>query len=507
MVPCTLSLREGGSSAELSGSVGLTEQVRPGEKEKLRVGHVGGAGLTEKHDWAWSGECRFELPQKFETERRRPAEDPHNRTPNSAKHHRTNPPHWVSPHPHALCLGSRLINHQPVSNNQPLQPASPQTDTDSTLVSARPPSLAPRAEMAPPAGLIQSISIPSYTTKSDPPPTHIVYSISVTTPSNSYSVAHRYSDFDALHSALAQELGTAPPVQLPPKQSSRFLGMFGSATLPEAQLRERQAGLDNWLRAIVAARDPRWAASRALREFLAPPAGQAAGPDSFTPASWLDEHKELAGTVRSLRAAFARRDELTKAGSAGAHAANGEAKKGLVDLVRRLGRLTAGLQDLAKGGMPQGELHRRGDLVGSLQDEAETLGKVAASGPRAGSSSLAAQHANPTPPTPADRNALLSSSSHNVPPSRVLGAAAAKETAATRPLDNAGLLQLQQAYVVEQDDKLDALTAGLRRQRELAEQIGSELALHSELLDGLDKDVDRVGGRMKAANQQMKRLK
>lgn len=362
--------------------------------------------------------------------------------------------------------------------------------------------------MAPPPPVIQSISIPSYSTKSDPLPAHTVFSISVTTPTNSYSVQHRYSDFDQLHSSLSRELGTAPPGELPPKRSSRFLGLLGSRTLPDAQLRERQAGLERWLRGLLAAKDPRWAASRALRDFLAPPAGQALGMEVFTPASWLDEQKELAGLVRTLRASFARRDELTKVGSAEAHAVNAEAKKGLVDLVRRLGNLTSGLQDLAKGGMPQGELHRRGDLVGSLQDEAETLGKVAASGPRAGSSSLAARHANPSPPTPADRSALLSSAS--APPSRVLGAAAAgpaQETAATRPLDNSGLLQLQQAYVQEQDDKLDALTAGLRRQRELAEQIGNELALHSELLDGLDKDVDRVGGRMKAANQQMKRLK
>lgn len=358
---------------------------------------------------------------------------------------------------------------------------------------------------APADSRIQSIAIPSYTTRDNPSPPHTVYSITVTTPTHSYSISHRYSQFEQLLHALSRELGTAPPGEFPPKRSTGLLAVFSARSLSDSQLRERQAALEKWLRGLVAARDPRWAASRALREFLAAPAPTSAtSARSFSPASWLDEQRELATLVRTLRATFARRDELLRQGSSDAHAVNGEAKRSLVELVHRLGALTAALQELAKGGVPQGELHRRGDLVGSLQDEAETLGKVAASGPRAGTSALSARHSGTAQAAPpAARNALLSSA----PPSRVLGAAASsQETSATRPLDNAGLLQLQQAYVTEQDDKLDALSAGLRRQRELAEMIGNELKLHEELLDGLDRDVDRVGGKMKNATKQMKRL-
>lgn len=188
---------------------------------------------------------------------------------------------------------------------------------------------------------------------------------------------------------------------------------------------------------------------------------------------------------------------------------NLEAKKGLVEFVARLGNLTIGLDDLAKGGMPSGELHRRGEMVGGLQDEVEQLGKTAVNAPRLGSGSGGGGGGGDEEHPSQSRAALLGSGSR-APTSRVLGFGATsvgpKETAETRPLDSAGLIQLQQTYVAEQDSKLDSLTAALRRQRALGEMINEELAVHEELLDTLDKGTDRVQGRLKDANRLMKKL-
>lgn len=217
------------------------------------------------------------------------------------------------------------------------------------------------------------------------------------------------------------------------------------------------------------------------------------------------EQGELSVLARSLRANFAKRDAMILQSRAEAHVANMEGKKGLVELVKRLSALTVGLEQLAKAGMPAGELHRRNEMVGQLQDEAEMLGKTANEAPRVGSGQKDGKRFAETPS--AERNALLSSSSTTKTPSRVLGASAPKgETTETRPLDNAGLLSLQQTYVAEQDSKLDALTAALRRQRALGEMINQELAVHEELLDDLDRGTDRVTGRMKEADKMMRKL-
>jgi regulator of vacuolar morphogenesis len=110
-------------------------------------------------------------------------------------------------------------------------------------------------------------------------------------------------------------------------------------------------------------------------------------------------------------------------------------------------------------------------------------------------------------PPSAARSALLNGAGARAP-TRVLGAAAAAslETPETRPLDNEGVMQLQQQYMDDQDTKLEALTAALRRQRHLGELINQELALQEEVLDQLETGTDRVQGKIKDANKQLKRL-
>ena len=336
-----------------------------------------------------------------------------------------------------------------------------------------------KTTMNPSSHLIQSLSIPSHSTRSSPSPEHTVYNILITTPTHSYTIPHRYSSFASLHTSLS----SLSPPPLPPKRSLFSLGAPSESTLVA-----RRAALEIYLRSLLS-RAP-LASHPAFTTFLAAP--PSAAPPPTTSTTWLLSHSSLSSLARSLRGQFAQRDALLLRNDAGAHAVGAEAKKGLVKLVSGVEGLGKGLKELAEAGMVEGELRRRGEMLGSLGDEVEDLGKVVRGGPRPGSGKREVGAGK-------ERESLLKGKGT----ARVLGAV---ETAETRPLDNAGLMQLQQTYVGEQDAKLESLTAVLRRQKALGLMIGDELAVQSEVLDGIEEDVRRVGVKMGEAGKVMRKL-
>ena len=85
---------------------------------------------------------------------------------------------------------------------------------------------------------------------------------------------------------------------------------------------------------------------------------------------------------------------------------------------------------------------------------------------------------------------------------RVLG----RETARTRELDNAGVLQLQRQMMREQDEDVSVLAAAVRRQRDLGEQINQELVVQNEMLGMLDEDVTRVAGKVEVARKRVAKI-
>jgi len=97
----------------------------------------------------------------------------------------------------------------------------------------------------------------------------------------------------------------------------------------------------------------------------------------------------------------------------------------------------------------------------------------------------------------------LGSTAHK-PARRVFGAP--QETETTRPLDDMGLMNMQQTQIQQQDNQLSQLTTILQRQRHLGEAIGSEIAVQIEMLDDLSGEVDRVGGKLHSASRQMNKL-
>ncbi|KIJ68381.1 hypothetical protein HYDPIDRAFT_36866 [Hydnomerulius pinastri MD-312] len=361
---------------------------------------------------------------------------------------------------------------------------------------------------------IQAVFIRGHEERPNPKP-HVVYRIEIQAHVRSWQMWRRYSDFVELHTELAKSTGSPPPAALPPKNSlSIFKGPFRDAS---AMVEQRRAGLETYLRAILSAKEEKWRENYAFRDFLGVPVGKqgsmAEGSSAmqFSSASWLDEHLELQSRIRDVRADINRRDTLSDRGDVGAsHTANVQAKKKLAEILSRVRSLTQGLQELGMSGMAEGELQRRTDMVARLQDDCEKLGKMV----------TVARHVSrvggPTPPhapgftnvavaPESDRAALLGSSK---PVTRVFGAALKKpqETDATRPLDDHGVLQLQKAELQQQDSQLSQLTSILQRQRHLGEAIGAELATQIEMLDELNNDVDRVGGKLTSAKRQLNRL-
>ncbi|KAJ7038133.1 Phox homologous domain-containing protein [Mycena alexandri] len=218
--------------------------------------------------------------------------------------------------------------------------------------------------------MLQSISVPRCEERSTPS-AHTVYEVRVKANVRDWSLWRRYSEFDDLHAALKDAAGAEPPAPLPPKHS---LSIFRSHSDPKL-LEERRTGLETYLRAILSAKDSKWRDTFAFREFLGVPIGkQGELPQSgqYTLASWLDEHIDLQAQIRDVRADINKRDALSDRGDTnGSHTSNVAAKKKLAGVISRLGRLASGLQELAMGGMSEGELQRRTDMIARLRDDCE----------------------------------------------------------------------------------------------------------------------------------------
>ncbi|CCM01938.1 uncharacterized protein FIBRA_04011 [Fibroporia radiculosa] len=353
---------------------------------------------------------------------------------------------------------------------------------------------------------IQAIHIRGYEERIEPK-AHIVYRIEIQASVRSWQMWRRYSEFVDLHLELTKSAGSLPPAELPPKNS---FSLFRSRS--PALLEERRAGLEHYLRAILSARDDRWRENLAFRDFLGVPVGKQNGMEGgaisqFTSSSWLDEHQDLLARVRDIRADINKRDALSDHGDISAsHQANVQAKKKLAGVLTRVGVFEDGLRTLGLSGMSEGELQRRTDMVARLRDDCEKLAKMVTVA-RMTSRGLGSS-AERNPAASSDRAALLETTSRTGQPvTRVFGAAAKpQETEQTRPLDDHGLVQLQNTQMVQQDEQLAQLSTILQRQKHLGVAIGHEIAEQNEELDGLTMDVDRVGRKLGTAKKQLNRL-
>ena len=359
---------------------------------------------------------------------------------------------------------------------------------------------------------IQAIHIPSYEEHPDPSP-HTVYRIQITASVREWPMWRRYSEFVDLHTELTKSTGSPPPAALPAKHS---FSMFRSHSNPTL-LDQRRLGLETYLRAILSAKEDKWRESYEFKQFLGIPIGKNAAIEgrlagsssskTFTLVSWLDEHMELQSSVRDIRADINKRDALSDRGDiSGSHQCNVQAKKKLLAVQTRIDALDDGLKSLAMGGMSEGELQRRTEMVARTRDDCDKLTKMVTVARQTSRGLGATLERNPAPES--DRNALLGRGLATFSkPGRVFGAPPPpQETEETRPLDSNGLLQLQQAKIDDQDTNLAQLSSILQRQKHLGLAINAEVRQHIEMLDQLDQDVDKFGNKLNSAKKQMNRL-
>ncbi|KAJ3479844.1 hypothetical protein NLI96_g8774 [Meripilus lineatus] len=336
---------------------------------------------------------------------------------------------------------------------------------------------------------IQAIYIRGFEERAEPK-SHIVFRIEIQASVRSWHMWRRYSEFVDLHTELTKSTGSSPPCQLPPKHSvTMSVSLFRSRTNNQDLLEERRAGLELYLRAIISSKEDKWREAFAFRDFLGVPVGKQS-------------------RIRDIRADINKRDALSDRGDVSAsHQANVQAKKKLAGVLTRVGVLEDGLQTLGLSGMIEGELQRRKDMAARLRDDCEKLAKMVTVA-RLTSKGIGAS-AERNPASDSDRAALLespSSSAFGRTSARVFGAAKPQETEQTRPLDNHGLLQLQETQMGRQDSQLSQLSAILQRQKHLGLAIHQEISEQNEMLDDLTNEVDRVGGKLTSAKKQLNRL-
>ena len=273
--------------------------------------------------------------------------------------------------------------------------------------------------------------------------------------------------------------------------------------------------LETYLRAVLTHRDPRWRQAFGWSDFLAVPTPAAsssrsdgdstsAAPTHWTASNWLGEHGNVQTLLRSTRSELLKRDALASMGDpAGSRGASVTAKKLLRDVGDRVDGLERGLKEVM-GGLGDGEKKRREEMVQGLRAERANLQRMAEAGVRTTFNRDASTTSTNTS-TPGGSSLLFGAN----PPStgRVFGKKAPpQETAETRPLDDRGLLQLQQTKMQGQDQQLEELSKLLQRQKGMGEEIHREIGDQTEMLEDIDGEVGRVGGKMARSKRQMNKL-
>lgn len=365
--------------------------------------------------------------------------------------------------------------------------------------------------MAPPA----EISIPSTIVSHAESKPFTLYNITLRLPLRSFVVQKRYSDFTALHAALAAQVGAAPPAALPPK--SWLKSTVSSPELTE----DRRRRLEAYLRAIAESPDRRWRDTKTWRSFLSLPSSstsasaasaqglvRSAAPGTADPTTWLDVHREMKGCLHAAQSQLTRRDGAQGASNtSGAVEAGAAAKREIIKAGTLLASLTEGLRSIQESGrVGEGEVRRRRDLLGAARVERDGLEKLSNT-----ISPSRVSGARDGPGLGGDKATLLGGASSSSAPAgarpggRVIGAPP-PETDQTRELDNAQLLAFQRRVMDGQDEDVTQLAAVVRRQRDIGVAIRDEVDRQTEMLDMVGDDADRVGAKIRVAKNRARNL-
>ncbi|EXJ77321.1 regulator-vacuolar morphogenesis [Capronia epimyces CBS 606.96] len=355
------------------------------------------------------------------------------------------------------------------------------------------------------------ISIPNTTVAGTSKP-YTVYNITLRLPLRSFTVQKRYSDFVALHNGLTDQVGSPPPVTIPPKA-------WFSKTVSNPELTEdRRQKLEQYLKTINEIEDSRWRTTSVWRAFLNLPSsfanqtsskagalhsvitGPGGGGAPITDAVvWLDCYRDLKTHLQDARLNLTSRDQASTPQKQ--HEASAAAKSSLVKAGSLVAALEQGLANIRKATngewgvhrLGDGEIRRRKDLLASAKKDRDGLENLLNA--MATKSKLDGAVASMQ-----ETQELIGSKPKAS--GRVLG----KETAETRELDNQGVLQLQKQKMASQDLDVEELRKIVQRQKELGIAINQELEVQNEMLRMVDEDTDRVQGKINIAKRRIGKI-
>ncbi|TID30338.1 hypothetical protein CANINC_001040 [Pichia inconspicua] len=80
------------------------------------------------------------------------------------------------------------------------------------------------------------------------------------------------------------------------------------------------------------------------------------------------------------------------------------------------------------------------------------------------------------------------------------------ETDESKKLNNGDFLQIQKVEIQSQDERLQELHQIIARQKQLGITVNEELSIQNELLDGLDKHIDKSADRLNIAKSKVKKF-
>lgn len=267
----------------------------------------------------------------------------------------------------------------------------------------------------------------------------------------------------------------------------------------------------------MTSKSPIWRESYTFLDFLSVPQNtkvnrqNSLGEDSihWTPANWISEHGKVESALRSIRSELLKRDALASMGdAAGSRGASVNAKRLIREVGDKIDILARGLEGIANA-VGDGEKKRRGEMVDALRNERGDLSRMAEVGVRTNREPTSASTTSVGGSMSGGSGSLWapnnSGGSFGATPGRVFGKKP-EETDETRPLDDRGLLQLQQTKMDGQDNQLKELSKILQRQRGMGEEIHKEIGEQSDMLDEIEQGVDKVGSKMARAKRNMNKL-
>lgn len=337
---------------------------------------------------------------------------------------------------------------------------------------------------------ISSLSIPRFEISTGPS-SHVVYVIECKGPVRSWSISHRYSDFEALAKTL--NLIGLTSTQIPPKN------IFGFAS--NARLEERREALEIYLHGILYSNESKHRNHAAWQDFFNLPksARNAEGSSnhSFQPAQdvdeanspfsiqeWISEFDSLRNALQMIRAVLHQSN-----GEQGTQSNSTSARKAVRNARARYLKLENSLNMHLE--LHTAERSRRSCLLLNLKAELDNY-------------ELHAQSNGFQNATGIHNRLDLLEKNERVKSSRKFGVAT--ETAETRMLDNQGLVKLQQQKTKDQGVVLAQLSSVVRRQREIGLAMQQELDSQNALLGDLEHDMSRVETHISRQQKKVKNI-